>query len=192
MIPRSGTARDWSRVVGVRQRPQKRIVPGRGHVRPEVSIWPLTADDRSWSFFSEVRISRQMSTHSSQICTLGPAINFFTSRCDLLQNEHLRIASSGLVDGDDSLFLPNIQTVNGTALQLRGPRRGMVAQLRHGSAAGPRPLHALVGASRHQPASAATPTMRKPILRLYETMTPSCTVVHTTDHSPFERRIKTR
>jgi len=128
MIPRSGTAKDWSRVVGVRQRPQKRIVPGRGHVRLEVSMWPLTADDRSWSFFSEVRISRQMSTHSSQICTLGPAINFFTSRCDLLQNEHLRIVKSGFFESDDSLFLPNIQAAQ------RNCASGAWSATRNGSA----------------------------------------------------------
>jgi hypothetical protein len=34
-----------------------------------------------------------MSTHSSQMKTVGPAMSFFTSRWLLLQNEHLRTSS---------------------------------------------------------------------------------------------------
>src|SRR5436190_91733 len=42
---------------------------------------------------SSAMMSRQMSTHSSQMKTVGPAISFLTSRWLLLQNEHLRASS---------------------------------------------------------------------------------------------------
>src|ERR1700681_2735322 len=45
------------------------------------------------SIRSSAMMSRQMSTHSSQMKTVGPAMSFFTSRWLLLQNEHLRTSS---------------------------------------------------------------------------------------------------
>ena len=42
---------------------------------------------------SSAMMSRQMSTHSSQMNTVGPAISFLTSRWLLLQKEHLQVSS---------------------------------------------------------------------------------------------------
>src|SRR3954471_11325576 len=45
------------------------------------------------SIRSSAMMSRQMSTHSSLMKTVGPAMSFLTSRWLLLQNEHLRTSS---------------------------------------------------------------------------------------------------
>src|SRR5213596_4385896 len=55
------------------------------------------SDDRVPRFskrLSSAMMSLQTSTHSSQMKTVGPAINFRTSFWSLLQNEHRRISDS--------------------------------------------------------------------------------------------------
>src|SRR5687767_520963 len=108
-------------------------------------------------------MSRQMSTHSSQMNTVGPAISFLTSRWLLLQKLHLSASSPVSFFGIGSSALPRLP-VDGS---VRDPRsRGVVADRGavHGTPRKPRtgrlrpaiPTRRAAGPLRQDPAEFAT------------------------------------
>src|SRR5687768_2162118 len=61
----------------------------------------VATDSACWS---SVMISLQMSMHSLQMYTVGPAMSFFTSFCDLPQKEQRRVSSVRLTIAEGNVL----------------------------------------------------------------------------------------
>jgi hypothetical protein len=89
----------FGRSTGTVRLPQnEQLITSPGSV-PKVNSLPSASPT-----LSSAIMSRQISTHSSQISAVGPEMSFITSCCDLLQKEQRRISGHGTAAGGAFLF----------------------------------------------------------------------------------------